>query len=150
MNYENTEIAIGVYPLVYLINHRCSPNAIFVFDGLTLILRSIKPIHKNEEISVVYSCIILISRFLILILLSLVIFVISINHWYFLIYSILKEGYSFKCCCPLCKDLQRDKKLYSFRCSCGGIQYPTIENCSNRPGIMSDILFIKYRIMGLW
>ena len=52
MNYENTEIAIGVYPLVYLINHRCSPNAIFVFDGLTLILRSIKPIHKNEEISV--------------------------------------------------------------------------------------------------
>ena len=80
MNYENTELAIGVYPLVYLINHRCSPNAIFVFDGLTLILRSIKPIHKNEEISVVYSCIILISRFLILILLSLVIFVISIHY----------------------------------------------------------------------
>ena len=63
--------------------------------------------------------------------------------------SILKEGYSFKCCCPVCKDLQRDKKLYSFRCSCGGIQYPTIENCSNRPGIMNDILFIKCRIMGL-
>ena len=80
MNYDNTELAIGLYPLVYLINHRCSPNAIFVFDGLTLILRSIKPIHKNEEISVGFSFISFIDRFLILILLNLVIFVISINY----------------------------------------------------------------------
>ena len=52
MNYENTEIAIGMYPIVYLINHRCTPNAAFIFDGTRLILRSIATIHKNEEISV--------------------------------------------------------------------------------------------------
>ena len=52
MNYENNEFAIGLFPVVYLINHRCTPNAVFIFDGTRLILRSTTTIHKNEEISV--------------------------------------------------------------------------------------------------
>lgn len=51
-NYDNTELAIGLYPLAYLINHRCTPNATFVFDGTRMYLRSITAIHKNEEITV--------------------------------------------------------------------------------------------------
>ena len=47
---------------------------------------------------------------------------------------ILKDGYGFRCNCSLCKNLQRDKRLYSFKCSCGGVQYPTIEECNKRPG----------------
>lgn len=52
MDFENTEIAIGLYPIAYLINHRCMPNATFVFDGVTLQLRSTSDIHRNEEINV--------------------------------------------------------------------------------------------------
>lgn len=46
------ETAIGLYPLLSLANHRCSPNATVVFDGLQATLRSIAPIHKGEEITV--------------------------------------------------------------------------------------------------
>lgn len=77
MDFENNEFAIGMFPIVYLINHRCSPNAVFVFDGVSLILRSITTIHKNEEISVSMN-IILQYRFPILIQQSQVMFVISI------------------------------------------------------------------------
>lgn len=52
MDYDNNEIAIGLYPIVYLINHRCTPNATFVFDGATLRLRATSDIHKNKEINV--------------------------------------------------------------------------------------------------
>ena len=51
-DYDNTELAVGLYPLAHLINHRCAPNATFVFDGLRMSLRSIAAIHKNEEITV--------------------------------------------------------------------------------------------------
>lgn len=47
---------------------------------------------------------------------------------------ILKDGYDFRCNCPLCKNLQRDKELYSFKCRCGGAMLPTIEDGSKRPG----------------
>ena len=51
-SYQNSDIAIGMYPLAYLINHRCSPNTTFVFDGNQMLVRSIADIKKGEEINV--------------------------------------------------------------------------------------------------
>ena len=48
--------------------------------------------------------------------------------------SILKAGYGFRCTCPLCKDLSRDRRLLSYRCSCGGEQLPVLKNAYERPG----------------
>ena len=52
--YSNrfSDIAIGMYPLAYLINHRCTPNTTFVFDGDHMLVRSIADIKKGEEINV--------------------------------------------------------------------------------------------------
>lgn len=46
------ETAIALYPLLSLANHRCTPNATVVFDGLKASLRAIAPIHKGDEITV--------------------------------------------------------------------------------------------------
>ena len=46
------ETAIALYPLLSLANHRCTPNATVVFDGLKATLRALQPIHKGEEITV--------------------------------------------------------------------------------------------------
>ena len=51
-SYQNSDIAIGMYPLAYLINHRCTPNTTFVFDGDHMLIRSITDIKKGEEINV--------------------------------------------------------------------------------------------------
>ena len=111
-NYDNTELAIGLYPLAYLVNHRCMPNATFVFDGTRMYLRSITAIHKNEEITISY---------------------VDSTKPSYVRNQILRDGYSFRCTCPLCKDVERDKRLLSYRCSCGGIQYPTITKGTSRP-----------------
>ena len=49
---QNSDIAIGTYPLAYLMNHRCIPNATFVFTGSQLHVRSTAAIAKGEEITV--------------------------------------------------------------------------------------------------
>ena len=51
-SYQNSDIAIGMYPLAYLMNHRCIPNTTFVFDGEIMLVRSIADIKKGEEITV--------------------------------------------------------------------------------------------------
>ena len=51
-SYQNSDIAIGMYPLAYLINHRCTPNTTLVFDGDHMLVRSIADIKKGEEINV--------------------------------------------------------------------------------------------------
>lgn len=53
-SYQNSDIAIGMYPLAYLMNHRCTPNSTFVFDGDCIVVRSIADIKKGEEITVCF------------------------------------------------------------------------------------------------
>ena len=51
-SYQNSDIAVGMYPLAYLMNHRCMPNSTFVFNGDCIVVRSIADIRKGEEITV--------------------------------------------------------------------------------------------------
>lgn len=48
--------AVGVCldPLIAAVNHSCDPNAVVVFDGARLSLRSLNAIRKDEEITISY------------------------------------------------------------------------------------------------
>ena len=50
--FDQSEIAVGIYPLAYLMNHSCVPNASLTFDGLTLQLHAIADIAKGQEVNV--------------------------------------------------------------------------------------------------
>ncbi|GAB5358103.1 hypothetical protein AAMO2058_000429900 [Amorphochlora amoebiformis] len=51
---EMDSIACGVYSVLSMINHSCSPNAIVMFRNKTGQLRTVKSIKKGEEICVSY------------------------------------------------------------------------------------------------
>ena len=47
-------IGIGLYPGAALFNHSCAPNAVAVFEGTNLIVRSIQNIKTDESICISY------------------------------------------------------------------------------------------------
>ncbi|KAI9709358.1 MAG: hypothetical protein M1820_003478 [Bogoriella megaspora] len=47
-------VGMCVDPLISKANHSCDPNAVVVFDGPRLSLRSLRPINSNEEIFISY------------------------------------------------------------------------------------------------
>lgn len=48
-------VGIALDPLVLLINHSCDPNAVCLFDGTMLHVRSLKPILSGQEICISYA-----------------------------------------------------------------------------------------------
>jgi len=47
-------IGIGLYPGAALFNHSCSPNAVAVFEGANLVVRSIQAIKEKDAICIAY------------------------------------------------------------------------------------------------
>jgi SET and MYND domain-containing protein len=45
---------IGLFPLVSIINHSCSPNAVLVFEEQMAVVRAMDNISKDSEITISY------------------------------------------------------------------------------------------------
>ncbi|KAJ3312000.1 hypothetical protein HDV04_003496 [Boothiomyces sp. JEL0838] len=51
----NSEIGVGMFPLVAMLNHSCAPNAVFVSShGGKMVVRVVKPVLAGDEICVSY------------------------------------------------------------------------------------------------
>ena len=53
LEFEVVRIALDL--LALLINHSCDPNALCLFDGTALHVRSLKPILPGQEILISYT-----------------------------------------------------------------------------------------------
>ncbi|RUP42399.1 hypothetical protein BC936DRAFT_138265 [Jimgerdemannia flammicorona] len=51
---EMVDVGVGVYPATAMINHSCWPNCVVVFEGARILVRSIRPIKRGEEITQSY------------------------------------------------------------------------------------------------
>ncbi|KND00705.1 uncharacterized protein SPPG_09147 [Spizellomyces punctatus DAOM BR117] len=78
---ELVNIGVGVFPVLSLVNHSCSPNAAIIFNGERATLRAIKNIQVDEEICQSY---------------------MEIAEPRYVRRKELKETYFFDCRCPLC------------------------------------------------
>eukprot|EP01126_Amoeba_proteus_P002318 TRINITY_DN1072_c0_g1_i17.p1 TRINITY_DN1072_c0_g1~~TRINITY_DN1072_c0_g1_i17.p1 ORF type:complete len:128 (+),score=20.63 TRINITY_DN1072_c0_g1_i17:54-386(+) len=47
-------VAIGLYPILSLINHSCDPNSVPIFEGRSVKLVCIRPIQPGDEITISY------------------------------------------------------------------------------------------------
>ncbi|RWS12614.1 SET and MYND domain-containing protein (SMYD)-like protein [Dinothrombium tinctorium] len=47
-------LGIGIYPIVSWIKHSCSPNAKIFFDGVNVVVRAIRNIREDDEITICY------------------------------------------------------------------------------------------------
>ncbi|XP_065066385.1 histone-lysine N-methyltransferase SMYD3-like [Rhopilema esculentum] len=54
LNSDMNSIGVGIYDLASLINHDCTPNCVAVFEGAKVLIRSIKTISKNDEVTISY------------------------------------------------------------------------------------------------
>ncbi|TPX64232.1 hypothetical protein SpCBS45565_g06056 [Spizellomyces sp. 'palustris'] len=78
---ELVNIGVGVFPVLSLVNHSCSPNAAIIFNGESATLRAIKNIQVEEEICQSY---------------------MEISEPRYVRRKELREIYFFDCCCSLC------------------------------------------------
>ncbi|KAM3625895.1 uncharacterized protein V6R79_019417 [Siganus canaliculatus] len=51
---ELQEIGVGLYPSLSLLNHDCRPNCVMVFEGTKLLLRAVRDINPEEELTISY------------------------------------------------------------------------------------------------
>ncbi|KAH7294566.1 hypothetical protein KP509_27G007700 [Ceratopteris richardii] len=51
---HNTDIAIGIFPFVSMLNHSCRPNCCFYSEGNVMHVRATKDITKNSELCLSY------------------------------------------------------------------------------------------------
>ncbi|GAB4821552.1 hypothetical protein N2152v2_008598 [Parachlorella kessleri] len=51
---ELRPLGVGLYPLVSMANHSCSPNCMQSFQGSTLVLRAITHVAPGEELTIAY------------------------------------------------------------------------------------------------
>eukprot|EP00271_Cylindrocystis_brebissonii_P004270 TRINITY_DN15910_c0_g1_i1.p1 TRINITY_DN15910_c0_g1~~TRINITY_DN15910_c0_g1_i1.p1 ORF type:complete len:702 (-),score=142.92 TRINITY_DN15910_c0_g1_i1:735-2768(-) len=50
----NTDVALGIFPFVSLINHSCRPNCVFVADGRVMYVRVTQDVPMGTELCVSY------------------------------------------------------------------------------------------------
>mmetsp|Transcript_16865 Transcript_16865/g.26894 ORF Transcript_16865/g.26894 Transcript_16865/m.26894 type:complete len:384 (+) Transcript_16865:2657-3808(+) len=51
---EMRTVGLAVYPVAAMVNHSCAPNAVAMFDGKVVRVKAIRPVKRNQEISVSY------------------------------------------------------------------------------------------------
>ncbi|CAJ0629290.1 14669_t:CDS:10 [Entrophospora sp. SA101] len=96
---ELVTIGVGIYMNTALLNHSCASNCIVVFENSKLLVKCIKEIKKNQEITINYSDTLQpnIER-----------------------RKDLRERYFFLCKCELCEYYKMEIEEFSFNCSkCG-------------------------------
>jgi SET and MYND domain-containing protein len=52
---EFETVGMALDPLASLMNHSCDPNAVYLFEGTTIRVRSLKPISPGQEIFISYT-----------------------------------------------------------------------------------------------
>ncbi|KAI8896649.1 hypothetical protein BC833DRAFT_553544 [Globomyces pollinis-pini] len=126
-------IGVGMFPLVAMLNHSCSPNAVFVTgkDG-TMIVQSTKLIKEGEEICVSYTD-------------------IFAPRWER--QGKLLTSKFFWCSCLRCMDDSADKIIDGFKCSnCNdGYLYPSNDSyiCSCGLTQSTEDMLLKTRKIGI-
>jgi SET and MYND domain-containing protein len=48
---EMRPLGTGLYPVISIINHSCSPNAVLHFDGKHAVVRALENINKGTEVN---------------------------------------------------------------------------------------------------
>lgn len=101
---------MGIYHPASLLNHSCSPNAAFCFDGHIVRVVSIKPIKKDEQVFISYIEIINSRQ----------------NRQ-----EELEELYFFKCKCEMCLNDKVNFLLEAMQCiHCNALMSPPAKNKS--------------------
>ncbi|OVA16458.1 SET domain [Macleaya cordata] len=107
---ELRPLGTGLYPVVSIINHSCSPNSFLVFEGRQAVVRAGELIPKGTEVLINY---------------------IETAGSTATRQKALNEQYFFTCSCPRCKkvcglyeDIQESATLEGYRCKddkCNGL-----------------------------
>lgn len=98
---ELRPLGTGLYPIVSMINHSCSPNAVLIFEGKLAVIRAVQQIPKNTEVLISY---------------------IDTAGSTMTRQKTLKEQYFFTCSCTRCiklgqfEDIQESATLEGYRC----------------------------------
>ncbi|KAJ4972812.1 hypothetical protein NE237_005986 [Protea cynaroides] len=98
---ELRPLGTGLYPVISIINHSCSPNSVLVFEGKVAVVRAMEPILKGSEVLISY---------------------IETAGSTATRLKTLKEQYLFKCTCSRCMklgfddDIQESAILDGYRC----------------------------------
>ncbi|GMH44958.1 hypothetical protein BSKO_12915 [Bryopsis sp. KO-2023] len=106
---ENTDVALGLFPVCSLFNHSCRPNCCFSAEGPVMTFRAIRDIMPNEQMCVSY---------------------INLMEPRWLRQKTLLETRYFQCACERCsEDLQTstDRMLEGVQCpdpKCSGLHIP--------------------------
>ncbi|ELT95020.1 hypothetical protein CAPTEDRAFT_183922 [Capitella teleta] len=129
------EIGIGLFPTAALLNHSCNPEAIVCYYGNKAVVRAIRDIDKNEEISIAYGVTFYDDEEL------------SRRHQ-------LKETHFFHCTCKACLEgwpmwLEMDQNQPDWLCeACGSIllsdkiednKFAKCKKCSHRQNLEDAI-----------
>ncbi|KVH87869.1 SET domain-containing protein [Cynara cardunculus var. scolymus] len=98
---ELIPLGTGLYPVISIINHSCSPNSVLVFEGRMATVRAMQRIPKGSEVLISY---------------------IETAGSTMTRQKALKEQYFFTCCCPRCiklgqhDDIEESAVLEGYRC----------------------------------
>uniref|UniRef100_A0A2N9F3I1 MYND-type domain-containing protein n=1 Tax=Fagus sylvatica TaxID=28930 RepID=A0A2N9F3I1_FAGSY len=98
---ELRPLGTGLYPVVSIINHSCSPNSVLVFEGRLAVIRAVQYIPQGAEVFISY---------------------IEIAGSTMTRQKALKEQYLFTCMCPRCikvgqsDDIEESAILEGYRC----------------------------------
>ncbi|MCL7044521.1 hypothetical protein MKW94_030066 [Papaver nudicaule] len=97
---ELRPLGTGLYPVISIINHSCSPNAILVFERQRAVIRAVEVIPQGTEVFISY---------------------IETAESTTTRQKALKEQYFFTCSCPSCRkgiymEVQESAILEGYRC----------------------------------
>ncbi|CAI9291772.1 unnamed protein product [Lactuca saligna] len=113
---ELIPLGTGLYPIVSIINHSCSPNSVLVFEGRIATVRAMQTIPKGSEVLISY---------------------IETAGSTMTRQKALKDQYFFICSCPRCiklgehDDIEESAILEGYRCknhTCNGFLLRDIES----------------------
>ncbi|KAI3951624.1 hypothetical protein MKW92_051564 [Papaver armeniacum] len=97
---ELRPLGTGLYPVISIINHSCSPNAVLVFEGRRAVVRAVELIPQGTEVFISY---------------------VETAESTATRQKALKEQYFFTCSCPCCRkgvylEVQESAILEGYRC----------------------------------
>ncbi|KAL7597310.1 hypothetical protein Lser_V15G31106 [Lactuca serriola] len=113
---ELIPLGTGLYPVISIINHSCSPNSVLVFEGRIATVRAMQTIPKGSEVLISY---------------------IETAGSTMTRQKALKDQYFFICSCPRCiklgehDDIEESAILEGYRCkndTCNGLLLRDLES----------------------